>query len=150
MPAMPRANTSPEPAGCESREVAVSREIVNSPEAPKAAGPYSQAVCAGGLIFCSGQIPIEPGTGALAQATAAEAVERCLLNLAAVLRAARARLEDAVQVTLYLADMADFAEANEAYTRFFPSGPPARICVGVSSLPKGARVEIAAIAARAE
>lgn len=128
----------------------MSREVVESSGAPKAVGPYSQAVRAGGLVFCSGQIPVDPATGAMVQGSVARATERCLLNLDAVLRAAGARLEDAVQVTVYLADMADFAEMNAACARFFPSEPPARACVGAASLPKGARIEIAAVAVRRE
>jgi len=124
------------------------RQAVSSDGAPKAVGPYSQAVRAGGFIYCSGQLPVDPATGELVPGGVGEATERCLLNLAAILAAAGAGLADAVQVTVYLADMAQFASMNAAYAGFFPAeaGPPARATVGVASLPKGAPVEIALVA----
>ncbi len=124
----------------------MTREIISSEKAPKAVGPYSQAVRAGGFIFCSGQIPFDPETGRLVTGGIEEATERCLLNLKAVVEAAGARLEDAVRVTVYLTDMSQFGAVNEVYERFFPSEPPSRVCVEVSSLPKGAPIEISLVA----
>lgn len=121
------------------------RRIVTSPKAPAAVGPYSQAVRVGGLVFCSGQIPLDPETGEL-RASMEEATERCLLNLRAVLEAAGSCLEDAVHATVYMTDLSLFARMNEVYARFFPSDPPARVTVGVAALPKGAPVEIALVA----
>ena len=122
------------------------RRIVETPEAPAAVGPYSQAVEAGGLVFCSGQIPLDPETGELVTAPIEAATERCLVNLRAVLAAAGAELSDVVQVTVCMTDLAKFGEMNEVYARFVPKDPPARVTVGVAALPKGAPVEIAATA----
>jgi len=115
--------------------------------APAAIGPYSHAVRADGLLFCSGQIPLDPDTGELVGTTPAEQASRCLRNLQAVCAAAGASLADAVRMTVYLTDMAAFAEVNEAYGRFYEADPPARVAIGVASLPKGAQVEIDAIVA---
>jgi 2-iminobutanoate/2-iminopropanoate deaminase len=123
------------------------RESVTSPDAPAAIGPYVHAVRAGGLLFCSGQIPLDPRTGELVTGGAAEQAGRCLENLAAVCGAAGARLGDAVRVTVYLTDMGDFAEVNNVYASFFETDPPARVAIGVSALPKGAQVEIDAVVA---
>lgn len=123
------------------------RQAVNSPDAPAAIGPYSQAVRAGGLLFCSGQIALDPQTGELVGATAAEQARRCLENLRAVCRAAGASLADAVRVTVYLRDMADFAAVNEAYTAFFESDPPARVAFAAAGLPRDALIEIDAVVA---
>jgi 2-iminobutanoate/2-iminopropanoate deaminase len=123
------------------------RHVVTALDAPAAIGPYSHAVRAGGLLFCSGQIPLDPATGELVGDTPGEQTRRCLENLAAVCAAAGARLDDAVQVTVYLTDMDAFAEVNEAYAAFFPADPPARVAVGVASLPKGAQVELQAVVA---
>jgi 2-iminobutanoate/2-iminopropanoate deaminase len=128
------------------------REIVNAPAAPPAIGPYSHAVLLGGrseggLLFCSGQIPLDPDTGEIEGATAAEQARRCLENLRAVCGAAGAHLERAVRVTVYMIDLADFAAVNEVYGSFFDREPPARVTVGVAQLPKGAYVEIDAIVA---
>jgi 2-iminobutanoate/2-iminopropanoate deaminase len=123
------------------------REIVTAPDAPEAIGPYSHAVKAGGLVFCSGQIPLDPATGELVGDTPAEQAERCLRNLEAVCAAAGAQLADAARVTVYLTDMGAFAQVNEVYERFFPSDPPARVAFGVAALPKGAQVEIDAVVA---
>ncbi len=124
------------------------RRTISTDEAPAAVGPYSQAVEAGGFIYCSGQIPLDPKTGDLVSATIEDATERCLLNLQAVLRAAGAELSDVVRVTVFMTDIGQFAGMNGAFARFFPDDPPARMAVGVVSLPKGAVVEIAAVAAR--
>jgi 2-iminobutanoate/2-iminopropanoate deaminase len=123
------------------------REIVEAPGAPAAIGPYSHGVRAGGLLFCSGQIPLDPHTGELVGASAAEQAGRCLENLRAVCEAAGTTLERAVRVTLYMTDLAAFGEVNEVYASFFAREPPARVTVGVAQLPKGAYVEIDAIVA---
>jgi 2-iminobutanoate/2-iminopropanoate deaminase len=124
------------------------RETVTAVGAPDAVGPYTHAVKAGGLIFCSGQIPLDPDTGDLVGDTPGEQARRCLENLSVVAAAAGASLgEDAVKLTVYLTDMAAFAEVNEVYGSFFESDPPARVAFGVAALPKGAQVEIDAILA---
>jgi 2-iminobutanoate/2-iminopropanoate deaminase len=124
-----------------------SREPVTASDAPAAVGPYVHAMRSGGLLFCSGQVPIDPRTGELTGATAAEQAGRCLENLAAVCSAAGANLGDAVRMTVYLTDMSTFAEVNEVYGSFFESNPPARVAIGVAALPLGARVEIDAVVA---
>ncbi len=124
------------------------KRIIGTSEAPAAVGPYSQAVEAGGFIFCSGQIPLDPETGEIVTDSVGEATKRCLLNLRAVLRAAGVDFSDVVQVTVYMADLRRFEEMNAAYGRFFTDDPPARVTVGVAALPRGAPVEIAAVAAR--
>ena len=121
------------------------RKTVNADQAPAAVGPYSHAVEASGLLFCSGQIPLDPASGEIVGDTPAEQARRCLENLQLVCEAAGAKLEDAVRCTVYMTDLAAFAAVNEVYAEFFPSEPPARAAVGVSALPKGAQVEIDAI-----
>ena len=121
------------------------RKTVNADQAPAAVGPYSHAVEANGLLFCSGQIPLDPASGEIVGDTPAEQARRCLENLQLVCEAAGAKLEDAVRCTVYMTDLAAFAAVNEVYAEFFPSEPPARAAVGVSALPKGAQVEIDAI-----
>jgi 2-iminobutanoate/2-iminopropanoate deaminase len=124
------------------------RQIVDAPGAPSAVGPYSHAVRAGELLFCSGQIPLDPQTGEIAGATAAEQAGRCLENLQAVCRAAGASLREAVRLTVYTTDLGQFEAVNEVYASFFKGAePPARVTVGVAALPKGALVEIDAIVA---
>jgi len=123
------------------------REVITALEAPAAIGPYSHAVRAGGLLFCSGQIPLDPSTGEIVGATPGEQARRCLENLAAVCAAGGASLADAAQVTVYLTDMGAFAEVNEVYAEFFEADPPARVSLGVAALPKGAQVEVAAVVA---
>jgi len=126
------------------------REPVTAIGAPAAIGPYCHAVRAGGLLFCSGQIPLDPDTDELVGDTPGEQATRCLKNLEAVCAAAGAALLDAVRCTVYLTDLAGtFAEVNEAYGEFFAADPPARVAVGVAALPKGAQVEIDAIVALA-
>ncbi|MEA2335955.1 MAG: 2-iminobutanoate/2-iminopropanoate deaminase [Solirubrobacteraceae bacterium] len=123
------------------------REIVDAAGAPAAVGPYSHAVRADGLLFCSGQIPLDPRSGELVGETPAEQARRCLENLREVCAAAGASLERAVRLTIYTTDLGAFAEINEVYATFFASEPPARAAVGVAALPKGALVEIDAIVA---
>jgi 2-iminobutanoate/2-iminopropanoate deaminase len=123
----------------------VSRDTISAPGAPAAIGPYSHAVSAAGLLFCSGQIPLDPATGELVGDTSAEQARRCLENLGAVCKAAGATLQRAVRVTIYMTDLAAFAEVNEVYGGFFDDEPPARVTVGVAQLPKGAKVEIDAV-----
>jgi 2-iminobutanoate/2-iminopropanoate deaminase len=124
------------------------REPVTAIGAPAAIGPYSHAVRAGGLLFCSGQIALDPDNGdALVGTTAAEQARQCLKNLAAVCAAAGAALADAVRLTVYMTDLGAFAEVNDAYAEYFESEAPARVTVGVAALPKGAQVEIDAIVA---
>ena len=123
------------------------RETVTAPGAPAAIGPYSHAVRAGSLLFCSGQIPLDADSGEITGDTPGEQTRRCLENLHAVCTAAGAALADAVRCTIFLTDMGAFAEVNEAYGTFFEADPPARVAVGVAALPKGAQVEIDAIVA---
>ena len=122
------------------------REIVKTEKAPAAIGPYSQAVRAGGLIFASGQIPLDPQTGEFVAGGVAEQTEQVMRNLSAVLEAAGASLAQVVKTTVFLADMNDFAAMNEVYGRYFRENPPARATVEASRLPRDARVEIEAIA----
>ena len=126
------------------------REVVSALGAPDAVGPYSHAVKSGGLLFCSGQVPLDPGTGKLVAGSIGDQTRRCLENLGVVAAAAGASLDDAVRMGIYVTDMSTFAEVNEAYGTFFADGPPARSTVGVVSLPLGARVEIDAVIALAE
>lgn len=123
------------------------REIVKTEKAPAAIGPYSQAVRASGLVFCSGQIPIDPATGEFVAGGVREQTEQVLRNLSAVLEAAGTGLGRVVKTTVFLADMNDFAAMNEVYERYFAGeGPPARSTVEAARLPRDARVEIEAIA----
>jgi 2-iminobutanoate/2-iminopropanoate deaminase len=124
-----------------------SREPVTAPNAPAAVGPYVHAIRSGGLLFCSGQVGLDPRTGEIAGATAGEQAGRCLENLAAVCGAAGANLGDAVRMTVYLTDISTFADVNEVYGSFFESSPPARVAIGVAALPLGAKVEIDAVVA---
>lgn len=123
------------------------REPVTAIGAPAAIGPYSHAVRAGGLLFCSGQIPLDADSGELVGDTPAEQAGQCLRNLQAVCAAAGATLADAVRMTVYLTDMGAFGAVNEVYGTFFESDPPARVAIGVAALPKGAQVEIDAVVA---
>jgi 2-iminobutanoate/2-iminopropanoate deaminase len=129
------------------------KEIISTPDAPKAIGPYSQATrvspgAAGSrLLFLSGQIPLDPRTGELVKGTIEEETRRVMENLKAVLAAGGAGFQHVVRTTIFLADLSDFAKVNEVYGGYFPADPPARATVQVAALPKGARVEIDAIAA---
>lgn len=122
------------------------REIIATDQAPRAIGPYSQAVRAGNLVFASGQIPIDPVTGEFAAGGIAEQTEQVLRNLTAVFAAAGVSLNQAIKTTVFLADIDDFTKMNEVYGRFFRENPPARATVQVARLPRDARVEIEAIA----
>jgi 2-iminobutanoate/2-iminopropanoate deaminase len=122
------------------------KTIVATDEAPAAVGPYSQAVSTGDLVFCSGQIPLDPATGELVGGSIADQTRRCMQNLAAVLEAAGASLDAIVKVTVFLTSIDDYAEFNEAYAEFVGLEPPARAAFAVSALPKGANVEIECIA----
>jgi 2-iminobutanoate/2-iminopropanoate deaminase len=126
------------------------REPVTAPNAPKAVGPYVHGMRAGNLLFCSGQVGLDPKTGELAGITAGEQAGRCLENLAAVCDAAGTTLGNAVRMTIYLTDIGAFAEVNDVYSSFFESSPPARVAIGVAALPLGAKVEIDAVVALAE
>jgi 2-iminobutanoate/2-iminopropanoate deaminase len=121
-------------------------KIIKTDKAPSAVGPYSQAVLADGWLYVSGQIPIDPATGNLVGGSIDEQARRVLENLKAVLEAAGGGLKDVVKTTVYLTNMQDFARVNEIYATYFTSAPPARACVQVAALPKGAAVEIEAIA----
>ncbi len=127
--------------------MAAERQAINASDAPDAVGPSVHAVRAGGLLFCSGQIPLDPKTGEVVGSTPADQTGRCLENLAAVCHAAGATLGDAVRITVYTTEMAAFAQINEVYESFFESDPPARVAIGVAALPRGAMVEIDAVVA---
>jgi 2-iminobutanoate/2-iminopropanoate deaminase len=122
------------------------RTIVLTDQAPAPIGPYSQAVKAGDLVFCSGQIPLDPRTGRLVEGTLAEQVNRVMDNLEAVLREARSSLARTVKLTVYMTDLKDFEVLNKVLVERFPKDPPARAVVQVSALPKGAAVEVDLIA----
>jgi 2-iminobutanoate/2-iminopropanoate deaminase len=122
---------------------------ISTDRAPAAIGPYSQAIVHGDLVFTSGQIPLDPSTGAVVEGGIAEQAERVMQNLAAVLEAAGSSFDRAIKTTCFLADMSDFATFNEVYAKYFTSAP-ARSCVAVKTLPKGVLVEVEVIAEIAE
>ena len=122
------------------------KRIIKTEDAPKAIGPYSQAVVAGGFVFASGQIPTDPATGQFVEGGVSEQTEQALRNLSKVLEAAGTGLERVVKTTVFLADMNDFAAMNEVYARFFGENPPARSTMQAARLPRDARVEIDVIA----
>lgn len=122
------------------------KEVVSGRSLPKAAGPYSQAVKLGGWVFLSGQIPVDPATGELVGGDISLQTGRVMENIKSILAAADVTLADVVKTSVYLKDLNDFARMNEVYGRYFTRTPPARTTVGVASLPKGAGVEIDAIA----
>ena len=124
------------------------RQTVDAPGAPAAVGPYSHAVKAGDLLFCSGQVALDPESGELRGDSPAEQTRLALQNLAAVCEAAGTSLDRAIRCTIFLTDLGGaWTEVNEAYGSFFASDPPARVTIGVAALPKGAEVEIDAIVA---
>jgi 2-iminobutanoate/2-iminopropanoate deaminase len=118
------------------------KRAIETEDAPAPIGPYSQAVVADGVLYCSGQVPLDPGTGELVQGGIAEQASRCLENLDAVCRAAGTRLTEAARIGIYLTDMADFPRVNDVYATFFQKPFPVRTTVGVAALPKGALVEM--------
>lgn len=122
------------------------RRVIQSPSAPTPAAYYSQAIASGDLLFCSGQIAIDPETGQMVRGGIEAETEQVLKNLEAVLAAAGATLADVVKTTIYLADFSEFQAMNAVYVRAFPSEPPARATVGVSALPRGAKIELEAMA----
>lgn len=122
------------------------RRIIRTAAAPGAVGPYSQAVACGGWLYVSGQIPLDPVTGEIIQGDIGAQAERVLTSLQAILEEAGAGLADVVKVNVYLVDMNDFQKVNEVYSRFFNENPPARACIAVVGLPKGAQVEIDLVA----
>ena len=122
------------------------REAVSTSGAPAAIGPYSQAIIAGGFLFASGQIPIDPATGALVSGTIADETRRVLDNLGAILKQAGSGFEAVVKTTVYLSDMAHFAAMNDVYATYFPTPAPARATIQAAALPKGVRVEIDLVA----
>lgn len=125
----------------------MTRQAVSTTGAPSAIGPYSQGIVAGDLVFCSGQIGLDPASGELVEGVEAQA-ERALRNLAAILEAAGCSFHDVVKTTIYLADIADFAAVNAVYGRHMPDPPPARSTFAAGALPRGARIEIEALARR--
>ncbi len=124
------------------------RRMVETSRAPRAVGPYSQGVRVGDWLFLSGQIPLDPQRGELVDGGIEVQTERVLENLKGVLEAGGMGLEDVVQVTVYMTDLGEFEVMNRVYARYFPHDPPARVTVGVASLPKGARIEMALVAFR--
>jgi 2-iminobutanoate/2-iminopropanoate deaminase len=126
----------------------MTRSAISTGGAPAALGPYSQGIDADGLVFCSGQLGLDPETGELAEGVEAQA-ERALKNLSAVLDAAGVAWADVAKTTIFLADVGDFAKVNAIYGAYMPDPPPARSTIGVAALPKGGLVEIEAIARRA-
>jgi 2-iminobutanoate/2-iminopropanoate deaminase len=122
------------------------REAVRTDRAPAAVGPYSQAVRAGATLWVSGQIPLDPATGTIVQGDVESEARQVLRNLGAILEAAGSGFDRVVKATVYLTDLDDFDVVNRVYAEFMPSPPPARVCVEVSRLPRGARVEIDAVA----
>jgi 2-iminobutanoate/2-iminopropanoate deaminase len=122
------------------------RTVVHTENAPKAVGPYSQGIRSGGLLFSSGQIPIDPRSGALIVGSIEEQTRRVMENLRAVLEAAGTNFDGVLRTTIYLTNLSDFAKVNSVYASYFPSAPPARSTVQVAALPLGASIEIDLIA----
>ena len=127
--------------------LSIMKTIIATPEAPKAVGPYSQAVELNGTLYVSGQLPVDPATGRMAEGIEAQ-TRQALRNVGAILAAAGLGHADIVKTTVLLADIADFAAMNAVYAEFFPTDKPARVCYQVAALPLGARVEIDAVAGR--
>ncbi len=124
------------------------KKIISTKNAPAAIGPYSQAVEAGGLIFISGQLPIDPATGAMAPAEIKAQTEAVLKNIAGILKAEGLAPENVLKTTVFMADLGQFAQMNEVYSKFFPANAPARATIEVKALPRAALVAIEAVAAR--
>jgi 2-iminobutanoate/2-iminopropanoate deaminase len=123
-------------------EASKTRKAIETEDAPAPIGPYSQAVVADGVLYCSGQVPLDPGSGELVDGGIAEQARRCLESLDAVCRAAGTSLAEAARIGIYLTDMASFPDVNEVYAGFFSEPFPVRTTVGVAALPKGALVEM--------
>ena len=123
------------------------RKTVTAEGAPHAVGPYTHAVVSNGLVFCSGQVPLDPNTGKLVEGTIGEQTKQCMQNLSVVAAAAGAQLSDAVRMGIYVTDMGTFKDVNEAYGSYFETDPAARSTIAVSALPLGAQVEIDAVIA---
>lgn len=124
----------------------MSRSVISTPAAPGAIGPYSQAIRSLDLVFCSGQIPLDPATGQLVEGSLETEVRRVMDNLQAVLEASGSSLANVLKTTIFLVSMDDFAEVNRVYGEYFHEAPPARSTVAVAGLPRGARLEIEAVA----
>jgi 2-iminobutanoate/2-iminopropanoate deaminase len=124
----------------------VDKKAISTDRAPQAIGPYSQAIAAEGVLFCSGQVALDPSSGELTDETVSGQTRRALENLKAIVEEGGSDMNRVVKVTAYLTDMGDFVEFNEVYGEFFGDTPPARATVGVSALPKGARVEVECVA----
>jgi 2-iminobutanoate/2-iminopropanoate deaminase len=122
------------------------KTVISTADAPAALGPYSQGIAAGSFVFCSGQIPLDPATGQLIGGEIGIQTDRVLKNLAAVLEAHGVGLTHVVKTVVFLTDLADFSEMNSVYAKFFPERPPARSTIQVAALPKGANIEIEAVA----
>ncbi len=123
-------------------------QVLHTPNAPAAIGPYSQGILAGNTVYVSGQLAIVPATGAILEGSIGDQTRQCLQNIRNILAEAGCTLQDVVKTTIYLKDMNDFTEVNAAYGTFFPTNPPARGCVQVARLPKDASVEIVARAVK--
>ena len=123
------------------------KKIISTSEAPAAVGPYSQAVRIGSTVYCAGQIPLDPKSGQIVSKDISEQTRRVLANISAILKAEGLSFENIVKTTIFLTDLADFQTVNEIYASYFKQAPPARSTVQVAALPKGARIEIEAIAA---
>jgi len=134
--------------GCHFQPPPIKREVINTPEAPVAIGPYSQAIKMGNVLYCSGQIGLNPATGELVTGDIQEETRQVLKNLGAVLRAGGMDYNDVTSATVYLANMDDYKSVNEIYAEFFKENKPARAAVQVARLPRNVRVEIACIAVK--
>jgi 2-iminobutanoate/2-iminopropanoate deaminase len=124
------------------------KKIILTKDAPAPIGPYSQAIDTGSLVFCSGQIAINPASGEVLTGEVAAQTEQVMKNIAAVLKAADLQFSNVVKTTIFLTDMGDFSKVNEIYARYFPSNPPARSTIAVAGLPKGVQVEVEVLAVR--
>ncbi len=122
------------------------KKVIHTDRAPKAIGPYSQAIQAGNFLFLSGQIPLDPKTGELVKGDIRQQTQRVLENIKGVLESQNLGMEDVVKVTIFLKDIGNFNQVNEVYASYFPSSPPARSTVGVAKLPRDTDIEIEAIA----
>jgi len=122
------------------------RKVVHTDRAPKAVGPYSQGICAGGYVFTSGQVGLDPATGKMVEGGTTAQARQIMENLRAILEAGKSDLSKVVKVTVYLSDINDFSAFNEVYSEYFPSDPPARSAFQVAALPLGAMVEIEMVA----